>query len=79
MLRTFLLGRLSVRVRTNPKHHGHFLFINLYTPDQRPHNLTLGCPIRCGEIPLHLRHKLLSVANQQSQFTLLYRLIGQLL
>ena len=33
MLRTFLLGRMSVWVRTNPKHNRHFLFVNFYAPD----------------------------------------------
>ena len=28
MLRTLLLGRVFVRIRTNPKHNRHFLFVN---------------------------------------------------
>jgi len=64
MLRTLLLGRMSVGVRTNPKHHRHFLFANLYTPYQRANNLPFHRPIRRSEIPLHLRHKFLELPDQ---------------
>jgi hypothetical protein len=79
MLRTLLLRALSVRVGPNPKHHRHIMFVNLNPPHQRPHNLSLHLPICRGKIPLHLHDKLLTLANQQSQFTLLYDLIRQLL
>ena len=72
MLRTLLLWARSIRVRTNTKHDRHFLFINLHASHQRPNNLALHLPIRRGEIPLHRRHKLLSLPDQQSQFAPLY-------
>jgi hypothetical protein len=48
MLQTFLLWARSIRVGTNAKHDSHFLFVNFYTPDQRPNNFALHRPI-CGD------------------------------
>src|SRR5229473_6947135 len=56
MLRTLLLRALSGQVRPNPKHHGHFLFVNFYASHQRANNLALHLPIRCGKVALYLRH-----------------------